>query len=79
MVNLKLKIRTSPRGLFFRFYVNDLTAFVRAGLEIDSVRHFGLARILIGIELRRFQRVMGATLARARFGMSAFWNWHYYL
>src|SRR5688572_6652714 len=40
------------------------------------MRNLGFTRVLIDIELRSFQSVVCATLARARFGVSSFWIWH---
>ena len=45
---------------------------------IDAMRNLCFARVFIDVELRRFQRIMSATLARSRFGMSSFWIWHIY-
>ena len=52
----------------FRFFaVDDLTPPVGAGLGVDAVRLLCLAGVLIDVELRRFQRVVGT--ARPRPGM----------
>jgi hypothetical protein len=55
-----------------------LAAFVGSGLRVDAMRHLGFARVLINIELRRFQGIMSAARTRAGFGMSSFWIWHFY-
>jgi len=65
--------------LFSVFDVNDLAAFIHSGFRINAVRHFRLASVFVGIELRRFQGVVSAASARAGVRMSSFWIWHDYL
>src|SRR5688572_30088113 len=73
------KIRTQTRENFKKLFaflvVDNLTALV-GSLRVDAMRNFRLARILVQVELRRFQSIMSAALARARFRMSSFWIWH---
>ena len=67
------------KRLFRTFYIDDLAALVSAGLRVDAMRNFGLARILVDIVLRNAQGIVSTALARASFGMSSFWIWHYFL
>lgn len=62
--------------LFSFFNLDDLATAVCTRLCVYAVRHFGLARVLVDIELRRLQRVVCASRSGASFGMSTFWIWH---
>lgn len=59
-------MRENFKNLLAVLYVNNLTAFVDPGLRIYTMRNLCFARIFVQIKLWRFQRIMSATLARAR-------------
>ena len=59
-------MRENFKNLLAVLYVNDLTAFVDPGLRIYTMRNLRFACVFVKIELGRFQRIVGATLARAR-------------
>lgn len=69
-------MRENFKNLLAVLDVNNLAAFVDSGLRIDTMRDLRFARVFVQIKLGRFQRIVGATLARARLRMSSFWIWH---
>ena len=65
LFNRKLQIKNRKSVLFRVFDVDYLPAFIHSGLGVNAVRHHCFARIFIGVELRRFERVVSTTRARA--------------
>jgi len=60
-------MRENFKNLLAVLYINNLAAFVHSRLRIDTMRNLWFARVFVQIKLRRLQRIVSATLTRARF------------
>ena len=60
-------MRENFKNLLAVLNINNLAAFIHPCLRIDTMRNLRFARVFVQIKLRRFQRIVSATLARARF------------
>ena len=59
-------MREKFKNLLAFLHVDDLTSFVSSGLRVNTMRDLRFTGILVEIKLRRLQRIVSATLARAR-------------
>ena len=72
-------VRFPPNpNLFFNRAGNDLTAFVHAGLLVDTMTMMTVSRLRINVETRRFPSVRGPACAQAHFRCFTFRSSHKY-
>ena len=66
----------NSKDLFGVLNVDYLSALIGSCLRVNAVRHLCFTSVLIKIELRCCQSIVGSAFTGACFGMSSFRIWH---